>query len=82
MPWSHFSDDCPGCRPGMMDTQTGQVLPDDHPLMRHVLEVWSKTTLKERRAWHAVTCQNSRTKEDLKLARRIMKRINRDDDAA
>lgn len=60
-----FSDDCPGCRPAMINLATGERFPDDSPPMLAVLEVWKNTTVGQRLAWHRVTCQNSRTEMDL-----------------
>jgi hypothetical protein len=71
MSWDVFSDDCPGCRPAMVDLTTGQRIPEDAPMMKIVLGVWKRTTRDERLAFHRVTCQNSRTANDLLIVRNL-----------
>lgn len=45
----------------MMDMNTGKIMPNDHPIMVAILNIWdTDTTLDERKAWHAFTCKNSR----------------------
>jgi hypothetical protein len=70
-------DRCPGCRPALMNIRTQTVLPGDHPEMRAVNAVWEGTSLAERKAWHAVTCTNSRSREDLALAGGVAERMKR-----
>jgi hypothetical protein len=72
---AQFNDDCPGCRPAVLDPTTGHVLPPEHPVMVTVNSVWATTTLEERRAFHNVCCLNSRTPEDLKLVAGLNGRI-------
>ena len=72
-----FDDECRGCKPAMMDVQTGKVLPDDSPSMQIVLRLWGETTLAERQAWHRVTCQNSRAPEDLRFAQVFTQRVQK-----
>src|SRR5262249_40676022 len=75
MPMHVYSDDCADCRPAVRNMTTGEVLPDDHPLMQRILAAWAKTTPEQRRAWHAVTCLNSRKLEDMELAQSFVKAI-------
>lgn len=80
MPRNELSDDCPGCRPVLakFDPETGAVtglLPADSPSMQAVDKVWAETTLEERQAWHAVTCQNSEVPWHRQGAEHIAKRI-------
>ncbi len=74
-----FSDDCPGCRPAILDITTGLPLPDESPAMQSVFALWRRTTRKERLVFHRVTCQNSQTPSDLRifgdLARRIQQAV-------
>lgn len=70
-----FSDECPGCRPSLMDVQTGQVMADDSPPMRLVLEVWKTTSRKEREVFHRVCCQNSRKVSDMTVFSALTDRI-------
>ena len=67
MSWTYFEDDCPGCRPVLLDLKSGRALSEDSPQMQVVLGVWAETTIEERKAFHRFTCQNSRTPEDLKV---------------
>lgn len=75
MSYSKFDDECAGCKPAMMDVETGKVIPDDAPSMMVVLRVWSTTTLAERQAWHRFTCLSSRTVDDVHVARSFAQRV-------
>jgi hypothetical protein len=77
MSWAYFEDDCPGCRPALIDMKTRERVPEDSPEMQAVLGVWAKTTAEERRAFHRFTCQNSRTPEDLKVMRDLSEKMSR-----
>lgn len=70
-----FSDDCSSCRPAIVNTKTGEVFADDHPIMQTVLGVWKHTTRQERVIFHRVTCCNSKNPVDLLLFQRIAVRI-------
>lgn len=69
MSWEKHEDDCPGCRPAMMNMQTKQILPDDSPEIVAILGEWAKTTLEQRQAWHRITCQGSTDRKDHELVR-------------
>ena len=75
MSFQKFDDECRGCKPAMMNIETGKVEPDDSPSMKIVLQLWSTTTLVERQAWHRVTCQNSRSLVDLQFAKDFTDRV-------
>lgn len=76
MSMKQFDDNCPGCRPVLVNAKTGKALPEDSPTMRVVLEfVWAKTTPEERRAFHRFTCLNSRDGHDVAIAASIARRI-------
>jgi len=75
MAWSVFDDECTGCKPSMMDVETGQVLSDHAPSMKIVFRLWGETTLAERQAWHRVTCLSSRSLVDVQLATDFMDRV-------
>jgi hypothetical protein len=70
-----FSDDCPGCRPAVVDVETGKVLAKDSPIMQTVLAVWATTTREERVAYHRVCCGNSRNQVDLRVFQGIATRM-------
>ena len=77
MSFETFSDECPGCRPAMIDMETGKVMPEDSPPMKLILEVWKHTSRKEREVFHRVTCQNSRAQSDLRIWDGLTQRIQK-----
>lgn len=77
MSWEKHEDDCPGCRPAMLDMKTGQVLPEDAPEMKAILGVWAETTPLQREAYHRVMCQNSRDEIDLGLLRQVQEKMQK-----
>ncbi len=71
-----FEDHDTDNHPAIIDATTGRVLPDDHPAVKLAAQLYrNETTLAERRAWHAVTCLNSRTPEDLRLYSHVVEII-------
>lgn len=70
-----YEDDCPGCRPAILEVGTGKRLPETHPHMQAALRVWAETTFAEREAYHRFCCLNSRDPQVLKLASGVMERI-------
>jgi hypothetical protein len=67
-----FCDHCPGCRPAIIDWDSGKPFPDDSPLMLAINRIWDKeTTYEERKAFIDVTVHNSRRSSDRRLARRV-----------
>jgi hypothetical protein len=71
-----FCDHCEGCRPALVDPQTGKRLGDDSPLMLKVNRVWDKeTTYAQRRAFIMVTVHNSRAAADMQLCQEVIKKI-------
>jgi hypothetical protein len=75
MSLTKFDDNCPGCRPAIIDVKTKQVLPDNHPVMAAMLEVWKKTSIGERRAYHRVMCLNSQDAIDLYLVDGVIAKL-------
>lgn len=70
-----FSDECPGCRPMMVDAKTGSPYANDSVEMVIVNRLWSETTLDERRAWHRFTCQKSCSLVDVQIAKTFADRL-------
>ncbi len=70
-----FEEECDGCKPALLDAKTMQPYPPESPEMKAVMAVWEKTTKEERVAWHAVTCQNSRSPADVIPAGAVARRI-------
>lgn len=77
MAWKTYQEDCPGCRPAMIDLKTGQPLPDDNPMMKIVLGLFSEASYGERQAFHNVTCNNSRRTKDLQCCRGLVARFQK-----
>ena len=71
----NFDDQCPGCRPALVDAQTGKVMAHDSPQMKCVLAVWAETTRKEREAFHRFTCLNSREDGDMRIVKELSERF-------
>jgi hypothetical protein len=70
-----FDEDCPGCRPALIDTETMEKMDDDSPAMLVVLKVWADTHLEERKAFHRVCCLNSRNPQDVMLFQGLTKKM-------
>jgi hypothetical protein len=77
MSFDRFSDDCSGCRPSLIDVKTGKVLPEESREMQAILNVWRRTTLRERLVFHRVTCLNSRIRSDLRTFQIISERMQK-----
>lgn len=75
MSFEKHDDECPGCRPVLLNHQTGVPLPEDSPQMQAVKSVWDQTTIAERQAFHRFCCQNSRTEEDTKVVASISRSV-------
>lgn len=56
----HYDENCPGCRPAMVDMKTGKLMKQNHPMMKIANQVFDTFDIVERRAWHRFTCQNAR----------------------
>lgn len=69
-----FDDECEGCKPVALDV-TGQVLPDDHPVMVGVRVVWDATPRDQRAAFHRVCCMSSRDPGDHALVDEMVTKI-------
>jgi len=70
-----FDDECPGCRPAMINGHTKQPYPDASAEITIVNRLWAETMSAEREVWHRVTCQNSRSIVDVQLAQRFADRV-------
>lgn len=72
-----FCDHCPGCRPAILNVQTGESLPPDDPIMIAVNQIWDKeTTYAQRKAFIEVTLHNSRTPYDMELFQQVSRKVN------
>ena len=73
MPKHEFCDECPGCRPALLDVKTEKIMTDDHPIMIAINEIWDhNTSYEERKAFINVTYHNSRNEEDKALFHKVM----------
>ena len=70
-----FDDNCPCCKPALINMKTGLALPPESPIMQVVNRVWAESTLADREAFHNVCCLNSRTPADLTLALALNQRM-------
>lgn len=75
---NNFEDEkCPICGPtlqpgpAIIDLETGKPLPAEHPVMQKMLDVWHRSTLAQREAFHRVCVHNSRDPVDLFLMHAI-----------
>jgi hypothetical protein len=71
-----FNDNCPGCRPIIIDPGTMKPLPEDSWQMQAVDRVWAGTTWAERRDFHEFTCLNSREHQVMKTVATLRMRMN------
>jgi len=62
-----FDPECAGCRPVLIDPETGKITPETDPVMVAILEAWKWIPRDQKEAWHRFTCQNSRDPNDLRL---------------
>lgn len=69
---AHDAVNCRMCRPTVFDPSTGKVEPK---LTMMAEEVWRASGPEEKRAWHRVTCLNSRAPVDMMLAQGIARRL-------
>jgi hypothetical protein len=60
-----FEENCEGCKPVIIDMQ-GHRLPIDSPPVQALRKLFETQPLAVKRAWHAITCRNSRKAKDLK----------------
>lgn len=70
-----FDDNCPGCKPVILDKDTLKPFPADSPPMVAINRVWAKTTLEEREAFHKFTCLNSRAPSVMGLVLPLIQRM-------
>lgn len=70
-----FDDNCPSCKPVINDLETGKPMGPATPIMQAVERVWKESSFEERKAFHSVTCRNSRKSEDIELFRSLAMRI-------
>jgi hypothetical protein len=70
-----FDENCPGCKPAILDIKTQQPLPDDHVIMQAVHKVWETTTREEREAFHRLTCLNDTSDETRSKLQSLYERI-------
>lgn len=77
MPWTEYRDDCPGCRPCVVNLATGIPYAEDSDIGKAIGRVWSVTTRAQKQAFHAVTCNSSRDHVDMMLAERVVHSIQK-----
>ena len=70
-----YDPNCPHCTPAIVDPKTGTALAPDHPAMKIMMRVWNAAPFEQRRAFIAVTADNSRDPKDLSSMEPLMKRV-------
>lgn len=70
----HDYEGCPGCRPLVFDPQTGET---NSFLTVQAGKVYDAAPVEQKRAWHRVTCLNSRAPDDLELSGKIVQALQR-----
>ena len=70
-----FDDNCPDCKPTLIDVRTGAPMSKDSPEMRAIEEIWKTLTRDEKLAFHRFTCLNDYHEKNLAVIRRIVARI-------
>lgn len=71
----HYDENCPGCRPAMIDVKTGKRMASNHPVMLAVLSVYDNATLEERRALHKLWVDSDQSEENMRIAGPVIQRI-------
>lgn len=75
-PIHDFCDDCHGCRPALVDAETGKPLASDSPTMIRVNAVWDhETTYSERKAFIDVTCNRTQAPDAMALCESVMRKV-------
>lgn len=73
-----FCDECPLCRPALIDMRTGRSRGPDDKLMKAVNRIWDNhTSYEQRRAFIRVTRFNSQAPEDQHLFHEVAAKIQR-----
>lgn len=75
----HDPEGCQGCKPVVFEPATGKI---DERLSGLAQKGWEKTTPGQRKAWHRVTCLNSREVTDMVLAQGVVQLIQAEFTAA
>jgi hypothetical protein len=70
-----YNDDCPGCRPALLDVNTGKPLKADDPIMVATNKAFDGSSRAIRQAFHNFTCNNSRDPMDLMLVDKLRERM-------
>lgn len=72
-----FDPECPHCRPVLINPVTMRVLPDTHPNMVTLLEVWRAAPQAEQEAFHRVTVHGSQDPSDLQIVGSLYERLQK-----
>ena len=74
-PFHTYDPSCPDCIPAILNTKTRESYPRDHPLMVAVMKVWDVAPFAERKAYMAVTRENSTDPRVLATAKPLLRRM-------
>lgn len=78
MAWTRHDEECSACRPTVINTTTGEMLPDTDPRMQAVMTVWDSMPLAGKEAFHRFTCLNSREPFDVLVVRGMQSAIRKE----
>ena len=70
----HFDDDCPGCRPIIIDAATGKT---NAAMTERAIKIWRSGTVAEREAFHRFTCLNARDPEAIAAMQKIQTELQK-----
>ncbi len=70
-----FDANCRGCGPAIINQKTGEVLPDDDPLMKALLNWWKTIDLKTRESYHRFCCLNSKDQEAMEAMMKVHNKV-------
>lgn len=73
-----YDPECPHCRPVIVDTRTGLVLPPTDPIMKAVDAIWQTLAIETKEAFIRVTVDNGRDENDLRLVSGFLEQIKQE----
>ncbi len=70
-----YDDNCEGCKPVIIDPETGEPLSASHPVMEVVQKIFTDLSREHKESFHRFCCLNSRAPEDLAAIQHIQQKI-------
>lgn len=75
MSWKEYEEGCPGCRPLLLDANTGKPMDPESDHMRTINSVFDSATIQEKQAFHNFMCNNSRKPMEVALVQGLIARF-------